>query len=198
MHTDYARFCEPTARKLWGEPNRLHSTKNDLRWGTNGSRSLNRRTGQWYDHELGEGGSTVELIQREMKCDQKEAFAWLEREGITRANGQSNGHSFRSGPPGTEVERYAYVDEAGDFLFDVVRYRDPKTFRQYGLGGIDIKGIRRVPYQLPALIQAVLQGREVFIPEGEKDCSNLMRLGLAATTNPMGAGKWRAEYGEHL
>jgi len=55
-----------------------------------------------------------------------------------------------------------------------------------------------VPYRLPELLQAVKQGETIFIPEGEKDVDNLARLGLAATTSPMGAGKWRDYYSEHL
>ena len=34
--------------------------------------------------------------------------------------------------------------------------------------------------------------------EGEKDCDNLEKLGFVATTNPLGAGKWRDEYSETL
>ena len=44
-------------------------------------------------------------------------------------------------------------------------------------------------YRLPDLLAA--DGREpVFIPEGEKDADRLADLGLVATTNPGGAGKW--------
>jgi hypothetical protein len=38
----------------------------------------------------------------------------------------------------------------------------------------------------------------VFVCEGEKDADRLAALGLTATTNPMGAGKWREEYAEPL
>ncbi|BCV20950.1 hypothetical protein hamaS1_10190 [Moorella sp. Hama-1] len=34
--------------------------------------------------------------------------------------------------------------------------------------------------------------------EGERDADNLAALGLTATTNPGGAGKWRPEYGGPL
>ena len=37
----------------------------------------------------------------------------------------------------------------------------------------------------------------VFVVEGEKDADNLAKLGLR-DDNPMGAGKWRKEYAEHL
>ena len=55
--------------------------------------------------------------------------------------------------------------------------------------------MERVLYRLPDVAAAVRQGRVVFVVEGEKDADALARLGLAATTNVGGAGKWRAEYG---
>ena len=47
-----------------------------------------------------------------------------------------------------------------------------------------------MPYRLPALIETIGGGSRVLIAEGEKDCDNLDALGIPATTNPMGAGKW--------
>ena len=38
----------------------------------------------------------------------------------------------------------------------------------------------------------------LYIVEGEKDVNRLWSLGIAATTNPMGAGKWRNSYAEVL
>ena len=40
--------------------------------------------------------------------------------------------------------------------------------------------------------------RAVFVPEGEKDADNLTALDFVATTNPMGAGKWRKKYNDIL
>jgi virulence-associated protein E len=57
-----------------------------------------------------------------------------------------------------------------------------------------IKGIRRVLYRLPELITAVKTSQRVLICEGEKDANTAVKLGYAATTNPGGAGKWRAAY----
>lgn len=52
-------------------------------------------------------------------------------------------------------------------------------------------------YRLPELLDADSK-RPVFIPEGEKDVERLRSLGLVATTNVGGAGKWRSEYTEVL
>lgn len=54
-----------------------------------------------------------------------------------------------------------------------------------------------VLYNLPALINAPAD-ETIFIAEGEKCADALKKLGLTATTNIYGAGKWRDEYAEAL
>ena len=44
----------------------------------------------------------------------------------------------------------------------------------------------------------MIKADTVYIVEGEKDADNLSKLGLVATTCPMGAGKWRNEYNQYL
>ena len=99
------------------------------------------------------------------------------------------------------VATYDYRDEAGELLFQVVRYR-PKHFRQRrpkpGGGWIpNVKGVRVVPYRLPELLKADPKAI-VFVPEGEKDCDRLHSLGLVATTNAGGAEKWKPEHARFL
>jgi AAA domain len=53
----------------------------------------------------------------------------------------------------------------------------------------------RVPYRLSELTHAVAERVTVFVVEGEKDADTLCGLGLAATTNPMGANYWPPEWG---
>ena len=53
-------------------------------------------------------------------------------------------------------------------------------------------------YRLPEVIQAVKAGETVFICEGEKDVDRLRSLGLTATTNAGGAGKWQESYNQFL
>ncbi len=100
------------------------------------------------------------------------------------------------------VETYPYVDEAGELLFQVVRFW-PKDFRQRrpdGAGGWSWKlgDTRRVLYRLPRVLEAVKGGERVYVVEGEKDVHALERAGVTASCNPMGAGKWRREYGDPL
>ncbi len=99
------------------------------------------------------------------------------------------------------VGTYNYVDEQGKLLYQVVRF-EPKNFRQRrpkSNGGWEysVKGTRLVPYRLPDLVAAPLS-RGVLVVEGEKDADRAAGIGIIATTNAMGAGKWRPEYTEHF
>ena len=107
----------------------------------------------------------------------------------------ANGHAPR--PMSKIVETYDYRSAEGNAVFQLVRY-DPKDFRQRRpdrAGGYvwNLKGIERVLYRLPELLAAD-PSEAIFVSEGEKDADRLAALGLTATTNPEGAGKWRDEY----
>ena len=87
-----------------------------------------------------------------------------------------------------------YIDETGLLIYQTLRLA-PKSFR-YRRPGEDggwiwnLNGVLRVPYRLPEVIEA----ENVFIVEGEKDAERLRELGLVATTNAGGAGKWPPEF----
>lgn len=91
------------------------------------------------------------------------------------------------------VKTYPYRDEDGKVLFETVRLR-PKDFRQRRPDAGDwvwnIQGARRVPYRLPELLAAPPDAT-IYSVEGERDADALADKGLVATTNPMGAGKWK-------
>lgn len=117
--------------------------------------------------------------------------------GPVASNGNGNGR-HRS----EIVATYDYMDAGGRLLYQVCRMA-PKDFRQRrpdGKGGWvwNLQGVARVLYRLPEVLAAVERGDVVFIVEGEKDVERLRALGLTATCNAGGAGKWRAEYNEHL
>jgi len=102
------------------------------------------------------------------------------------------------GGMGDPLAVYEYRDERGVLLYQALRFPaavdGKKTFRQRhpdGAGGWIWKmdGVRRVIYHLDKI-----QRREVIaVVEGEKDADRLWALGLPATTNSGGAGKWRDE-----
>jgi putative DNA primase/helicase len=91
------------------------------------------------------------------------------------------------------IATYDYVDEHGTLLFQACRLSNKRFFqRQPVAGGWEdhIKGVRRVLYHLPEVLAAIPTGTPIYIAEGEKDVDAIRSLGLTATCNPMGAGKW--------
>lgn len=99
-----------------------------------------------------------------------------------------------------EIEKiYDYVDANNKLIHQQIRYW-PKGFASRQPEGGDwvwnLKGVERVLYHLPDLLSSPEE--LVYIVEGEKDADNLKELGVLATTNIGGAGKWRPEYNEFL
>ena len=86
--TDWSMLIEPVARELLGEPNPVLSRRSggELRYGRRGSLSVcispHRRAGQWFDHEAGEGGGLLALVERERGGGRAEALGWLETNGF--------------------------------------------------------------------------------------------------------------------
>ncbi|MEN6371754.1 MAG: phage/plasmid primase, P4 family [Armatimonadota bacterium] len=111
-------------------------------------------------------------------------------------------HRIQSAEPRRIEAAYNYVDESGKLLYQVVRYK-PKGFRQRkpnGKGGWDwnVKDTSKVLYRLPKVKDAVSRRLNIFIVEGEKDVETLESLGLTATCNVGGAGKWQDTYSSVL
>jgi hypothetical protein len=153
-------------------------------------------------------GCTIDAICAAIPCDVADLFPPKQTQGKqTKAKTQSQAK------PTYSIDKvYDYKDESGALLFQAVRKRltDPakfpnaprKEFRQRrpdGKGGWvwSLQGVRRVLYRLPELL-ASLNGATVWIVEGEKDVDRLRSLGLPATCNPMGAGKWLDEFSDCL
>jgi hypothetical protein len=191
----------PVAREILGEPNRALSSAHELRFGTRGSLSVDLRKGVWHDHETGEAGGCLDFLRvKGGGLQGRDAFEWLEQKGFKQPR-RSNGNGAHHGAAKI-VATYPYHDEIGAILFEVLRF-DPKDFRQRhpdGNGGYiwNIRGVRRVPFRLPELNEAIALERVVFCVEGEKDVLNLERLGVPATCNPMGAGAWHADLNRYF
>lgn len=93
---------------------------------------------------------------------------------------------------------YDYLTVDGQLAYQVCRF-PPKDFRQRrpdGAGGWIWKmtGVKRIPYRLPDLANRDV----VVVVEGEKDADRLWSVGIAATTNAGGAGKWGASESKAL
>lgn len=93
-------------------------------------------------------------------------------------------------PPAT----YTYYDTQGEAVGQVIRTADKKFWRKKPNqdGTWDNGGFGDILYNLH-LIAATDTQTAVFIVEGEKDADRLVSLGLTATCNVGGAGKWRPE-----
>ena len=147
---------------------------------------------------LSEGEDGKILLYCHAGCDQAEVIQALADRDLWRSR-TTNPETYSSRPPRGELETaYSYLDAEGRLSYESCRSK-PKRFcfrRPDGQSGhvYDLKGVQLVPFNLPD----VLQAQTVFIPEGEKDCVNLMKAGLTASCNPMGAGKWREEYNRYF
>ena len=97
------------------------------------------------------------------------------------------------------VAEYDYRDADGTVVYQAVRM-EPKNFRQRrpdGNGGWlwNMQGVDRVPYRLPELMAS---DATVYVVEGEKDVDRLAGLGIVATCNVGGAGKWNKSYSQYF
>ena len=179
------------AVKLWGEPNRALSNTRELRFGSNGSKSLKLTECVYFDHEADKGGGYRDLYRLvngqfpPNGTDPDADFATLAH------------RVFRLKP----VAWWDYRNAAGVGVARVVRF-DPKDFRQCrpdGEGGWkwSLQGQLVPLYRLPELIEAPI-GATVYITEGERKADALRAWGLVATTCCMGAKKFRPHHAEAL
>ncbi len=143
------------------------------------------------------------LIKCHAGCSQMAVIDALRGRGIWPPR-NNDWHQIGQGSSlGEPIAVYDYHDTDGRLIFQVCRYQtstektfkqrrpDPKNPRKWIWS---IKGISLLPYHLPQLLQA----ENVFVVEGEKDVATLECLGLIATCNPGGAGKWRSSYNAHF
>ncbi len=157
----------------------------------NPSLSVNLETGEFNCFGCGVKGDLFKFREQMHGETFQQSLEWFAKyAGVSQAEPEKKSKRIAA--------TYDYKDEAGKLLFQAVRY-EPKTFTQRqpdGKGSFvyNLHGVQLVPYNL----QAVRQAGTIYIVEGEKDADNLNAQGFTATTNAMGAGKWKAEYNEHF
>lgn len=169
----------------WRGPCPNHRGKRD-------SFAVDPKTGHAFCHsQCGRGG---DIIWLEMELEGTDFPA--ARDAVFRIVGRP----AVNGTGRQIIAEYNYTDESGKLLFQCVRYA-PKGFsqRRPRPDGIDgwiwnLKGVGLVPFCLPKIVAA----ETVYICEGEKDVRTLEKLGVVATCNPMGAGKWRPDYARYF
>jgi hypothetical protein len=153
---DFAAHMQAVATALLGKPN-LHLSKGTvLRFGTNGSMSVDLKKGTFHSHEENQGGGVLDLIKRQKGLEGAEAFEFMRQLGCDvpdsrrSGNGTNGTHYSSAAKPEVEAKpeteaTFDYTDEKGQPLFQVVRkvFRKPdgtlvmtpqgkpeKTFRQ--------------------------------------------------------------------
>lgn len=151
----------------------------------NPSFSVNVPQGTWHCHGGCGGGSVIDLLAKFKGQTVGQVLTELGK------NGDSQPMPMQQRK---EVAVYRYQDANRRVLFEVVRF-EPKTFRQRhwneaGHVVWGMEGVERMLYRLPE----VLEAKEVWIVEGEKDADNIAKLGICGTCNVGGAGKWLDSY----
>jgi hypothetical protein len=131
-------------------------------------------------------------------------FAGCSQEAVIKALREQGLWSYASALDGRPAEYrgeailrwYDYFDIDGSLAYAVGRTASKQfpIIRADGRGGWswglgEQRGRQRIPYRLPELLNADPR-KAVLIVEGEKDADRLAHLGLVATTNLGGAGKW--------
>ncbi|WP_280264678.1 toprim domain-containing protein, partial [Nocardia wallacei] len=110
--------------------------------------------------------------------------------------------------PWRQVTTYPYVRADGTIAGEVIRReadfesgRD-KSFSQRAwnpqTGAWKDTGFDKIPYNLPDVLDAVAEGRTIYLVEGEKDAESARRAGEVATTNAGGALSWTPEHAAWL
>lgn len=177
----YSDVIVRIACHYWGEPNKRLSRANILRFGSHGSKSVNVEKATWYDHEENIGGGVVDLIKHQ-------------EPGVSASDRLAEFGLPKESPNSDKKTIWSYTNTDEEIIYQVVRIDDAgeKKYFQQKLtsdGNLikNMVGVTPVPYRLPELIQST---ETVFIVEGEKCADALAGLGLTATTNHGGAGKW--------
>ncbi len=118
-----------------------------------------------------------------------------------------------SSEPWEITATYTYTDDQGQPVQEVVREErgtpsgghEKRFVQRFASPTGNGKWVKRKPegftpvlYNLPAVIDALNSGREVWLVEGEKDAHSATKAGLIATTNPGGSGSFHPEMAASL
>jgi 5S rRNA maturation endonuclease (ribonuclease M5) len=162
------------------------------------SLDIEHTTGQWHCKVCQTGGDHFKLVAKIKGLDGNFPAVLADIAAKFGITGNGSPQKAPTKPASRLVKRFAYQTPDGYDLFCKNRY-EPKGFslcRPDGNGGYlsGMGGVKPVLYRLPDVIAS----DEVWIVEGEKDADALADLGITATTNFDGAGKWSETYNEHL
>lgn len=230
----FAHHARAVALELLGEPNAQLSTQHELRFGKQGSVSVDLEKGTFFDHGEKEGGGVLWAIQKwaGAKMEGGGAVNWMRQHGYdveddrpappprqqaanTRIDPAGNWLPPAVPDGGRLTQTYDYRDASGGLIYQVCRFDWPdpgnpkghsKTFLQRRPDPTKPNGwaykvkdkITPVPYRLPELLQDIRDGFPIFVVEGEKKVDMLRALGVPATCNHGGAGKFPEDLVQHF
>lgn len=191
------------------------------------SMSIDLAKGVWNCFSGCGGGSSIDFIARMSNEDPKATYGRLAREltgsmptaPVATLKPKVDQHKPAAASPEKPADKwptrkdsptavYTYQTLFGSLAYEVLRFEranpekasgKDKTFRQRhkdkeGNWVYNMDGIERVLYRLPEITSSPV----VWICEGEKDVDNLTALGIMATCNVGGAGKWLDGYTDSL
>lgn len=145
MSDDFNVPIEPIARQILGEfigePNKHLSSRTELRWGKNGSVSVDLVKNTFFDYEDQIGGGVLKLLRVFKGFDKGEAVAWLVENDYleSRENPVAKQHTPVDIPGGfpdfmdpKPIAFYEYFDDAGRLAYQVLKFPKsaPRRFMQ--------------------------------------------------------------------
>jgi hypothetical protein len=149
----------------------------------------------WKDYVANESGSILDLCARSKFPDGGEGDLWAAQEYMGEMLGLKP--STKAKTRAKKIAEYIYTNVKGDPIHKTIRF-EPKDFVQYRFEDGDWKpgmgSVIPVLYRLPEWVDK----KWVVVAEGEKDCDNLAKIGIHATTNAMGAENWKDHYNDYF
>lgn len=126
--------------EFMGEPNKALSSRSELRWGKNGSLSVDLVKQTWHDHEDQTGGGVLDLLTSFRGYTKAEAVEWLQDEGFLERKANPNGAANGSAPQGKfagfmddwPVATFQYFDDRGRLAYEVLKFAKtaPRRYMQ--------------------------------------------------------------------
>lgn len=156
----FAHHARAVALELYGDPNKQLSSKTELRFGTQGSKSVDLDKGTFYDHQEGEGGGVLWAIGRETGRSGAQAVDWMRQHGFdveddrpplpprptssVRLDPAGNWLPQRVPDHGRLTKTHDYLDAAGRLSYQVCRY-DWTVDKSVSAKGHEKTFVQRVP-----------------------------------------------------
>jgi putative DNA primase/helicase len=159
-------------------------------------RSPNSWQALCFNHDDHERSLSIKFVDDKILLH---CFAGCRVEDILAKAGLSLADLYLNGSRVPEA-LYQYRGKDGSWLYDKQKFVTdgkkefiPRRLTPNGELVYDLKGVERLPYNLPEVESAIGKGETILLVEGEKDAETARILGFAGTTFG-GAGDWRDTY----